>query len=51
MVGAITNGLRDKVRRDGIKFLLGLAFPSNHNKAVVRRGKLDSCQVAAYLCK
>lgn len=49
IVGAITNGLGDKVGGDGIEFLLGLAFPSNHDKAMVRRGKLDTCQTASDL--
>lgn len=51
IIGAITNGLGDKVGGDGIEFLLGLAFPSNHDKAMVRRGKLDICQIASDLCK
>jgi hypothetical protein len=51
IVGAITDGLGDKVGGDGIEFLLGLAFPSNHDKAMVRRGELDTCQIASDLCK
>jgi hypothetical protein len=48
MVSTITNGLGDKIGGDGIERLLGLAFPFNYGKAMVRRGKLDSCQIAAY---
>ena len=50
MVRAISNRLGHKVGGDGVEFLLGLAFPSDHGKAVVRRGKLGGCQIAADLC-
>jgi hypothetical protein len=51
IIGAITNGLGDKIGGDGIEFLLGLAFPPNHGKAMVRRGKLDTCQIAPDIWK